>query len=311
MKTTSLLFATAVLLAGASAFGQPVIARGQVRLTGTNCPAALSKPALVPMEQEARAGDAGAVLFSGDFSRMRLAPGSEFRLYGGSVPTVPVLEAPLETPEATSAIKSINTQRIAERFFNEARSQVTHDGLDLRSGGVLVDQRRSAIDIRVGNATVSGAETRFAVTADTPSAARVTVAEGFVTISKPGEMPRRLRCGQFLTLSQDAAGHTLVGDPRSISESALSRADQAALFAGMASRLAPVGECVDPAGELEPVGEYTGPGLVGVPAVGAGPSVPFDLPAVGAGPTVPFDIPAVGTGPTVPFDLPSVSPAVP
>lgn len=294
MKNTSLLLAAVVLLAGASSFAQPVVARGQVQLVDGG--GVLCKPALVPIDLAARAGDAGTVLFYNDCSRMQLAPGSQFAVFGG-IPVRPAFDTPIDYPDATSAIKSINTRRNTLRFRNEAEQVVTHDGLVVRSGRLLVDQRASAVDIRALKATVNGVNSRFSVAFLSPCSARVTVAEGLVTVRLPGETPRTVHCGEFMLLASDATGRTFAYEPRLISDSALARADQADLFADMASRLAPVGECVDLAGDLEPVSELVGvlpTGITGIPSVGTGPSVPFDLPAI----LTPASVPSV-TGPVV------------
>lgn len=280
MKKIPLLLAAVVSVAGTSTFAQPVVARGQVLLTGCSNAEPLRKPALVPADQVAQAGQSGAVLFYENGSRLGLSRGSEFAVYGGNPPLRPVFEAPLENLDATSAIKSINTQRIGQVFRNGAEQAVVRDGLELRSGRVLVDRRASSVEVRVMKATIAGADARFAVAEQTPGSARLTVAEGTVTVAVPGEAPQTVNCGQFVILSSDACGRTYIGDPRAIGENALARADQSDLVAGYAGRLEPVGECVDLAGDLDPVCEMVGvlPSAFSVaPAVGTGPSVPFDL----------------------------------
>lgn len=277
MKTISLLITT-LSLAGTCAVAQPVIARGRVQLTGCAITEPLCKSKLVPMEQPARAGNSGTVLLYADGSRMRLSPGTEFTLYGG-IPVKPTIEAPLEAPDATSAVKSILTRRDTQRYRNQTEQEVTHDGLAMRSGSLLVDERASAIDVRVLNAQVSGADSEFAVTMVSPQSARITVARGAVTLSMPGNAPKMIRPGEFITITSDASGRATACDPRLISESSLAMADQQALLSGLAGRLAPVGECLDPC-DLEPVGELVGcaPAVfTGLPGVGTGPSVPFDL----------------------------------
>lgn len=272
-------------LAGACAMAQPVVGLGRVEVGAGAGAVVVARNAPVPQETLLKAGAGGAILVFPDRSRIRLAPESLFVLSAGSTRVNPPLESPVESPDATSAIKSILTQQEKQRFRNQAELAVARDTLTLQSGAMIADQGVATMDVRVLNQTLRSSEARFVVSVVSPESARLTVAQGKVTVAPglAGAIP--VGEGQFTLLNANASGQAVALAPSQIAGSKLAVADEAALRCGGASQLEAVGERTDHSKDPEPVGERLGdPGAVGTapataagPGVGTGPSVPFDL----------------------------------
>ncbi|MDD5351338.1 MAG: hypothetical protein PHQ12_14095 [Chthoniobacteraceae bacterium] len=281
---TFLILGIGLALAGTCAWAQPVVGLGRVESGAGNGAAVLGKNAPIPPETSLKAGPNGAILVFGDRSRIRLAPGSWFILSGGA-PANPALEAPIEAPNATSALKSILTQRNAQRYRNEAELAVARDVITLQSGALIADQGTTTMDVRVMQQTLRSAEARFSVNVVSPESARLTVLLGTVTVAPDLATSMPVGAGEFSLLTYNNAGRMAASAPAKIAGSDVAMADAAALRMGQAGRLEPVGERTDNSKEIEPVGERLGdpgtmvgdPSLAPGPRVGTGPSVPFDL----------------------------------
>lgn len=270
-------------LAGSCALAQPVVGLGQVDTGGDTV---YGKNAAIPPDVSLKAGARGAILVFADRSRIRLAPDSWFILSGGARVN-PALEAPVDSPNSTSALKSILTQRVGQRFRNEAELAVARDVITLQSGSLIVDQGTTAMDVRVMQQTLRSAEARYSLTVLSPESARLTVTQGTVTVAPDQANSLPVNAGEFSVLSNDNAGRLGASIPTKIAGSDGALADATALRLGQSGRLDPVGERTtgDPSKDPEPVGERL-----------ADPGTPVGDPSIAAGPRV-------GTGPSVPFDL--------
>ena len=272
-------------LSGACAMAQPVVGLGRVEVGEGAAATVVARNAPVPQETLLKAGAGGAILVFPDRSRIRLAPESLFVVSVGGTRVNPPLESPVDSPDATSAIKSILTQQEKQRFRNQAELAVARDTLTLQSGALIADQGIATMDVRVLNQTLRSSEARFVVSVVSPESARLTVAQGKVMVSPglSGAIP--VGEGQFTLLNADASGQAVALAPSAIAGSKVAVADEAVLRCGGASQLEAVGERTDRSKDPEPVGERLGdPGAVGTspataagPGVGTGPSVPFDL----------------------------------
>ncbi len=278
-----LMFGIGLALVGTCAVAQPLVGLGRVEMGEGAGAAVIGKNAPAPVGTPLRAGATGAILLFPDGTRIRLAPGSLFALSGG-VHANPPLEAPVEAPNETSAVKSILTQRNSQRARNQAELVAARDVLTLQSGALIADQRDATMDVQVLRQTLRSADARFAVTVVSPGNARLTVAQGEVTVGPGLTAAFPVTAGEFTLLKADEAGGACASAPRKIAGNDLALADATALRLGQAGRLAPVGERTDPSKEPQPVGERLGDPGVGVapatasaPGVGTGPSVPFDL----------------------------------
>ena len=284
---TFLMMGVGLALAGTCAMAQPVVGLGRVEAGEGAGAAVIGRNAPTPVDTPLKAGPNGAILLFPDGSRVRIAPESLFVLSGG-VRANPPLESPVEAPpDATSAVKSILTQRNTQRARNQAELAVARDMLTLNSGALIADQRATTMDVQVLQQTLRAADARFAVTIVSPGNARLTVAQGEVTVSAGSTAAFPVAAGEFTLLKTDAAGGAIASAPSKITGNDLALADETALRLGQAGRLAPVGERIDPSKDPEAVGERLGDQGVGsVPATAAGPGV-------GTGPSVPFDLPRV------------------
>jgi hypothetical protein len=192
----------------------------------------------------------------------------------------------VDAPNATSALKSILTQRVGQRYRNEAELAVARDVITLQSGELIADQGTTVMDVRVLQQTLRSAEARFSVNIVSPENARLTVTQGTVTVAPDVAQSLAVNAGEFTVLGNGDSGRVVASLPTKITGSEVAMADATALRLGQSGRLAPVGELTaDCSKDPEAVGERLGD-----------PGTPIGDPSAAAGPRV-------GTGPSVPFDL--------
>lgn len=276
MKKFLLLLSAAIFSIGQSGMGQVLVSRGQAELLDDPAHTVFNKSTRIPSGQIAKAGKNGVLLEFPEGTRARLAPGSEFQ-FGSGVPMNPVMSAPVEAPNATSAIKSILTRRDEQAFRNQSQRNVASDQVVLRTGSLIINGRGKTTHVRVLNTNISSDDAYYSVTMVTPDRARVTVAHGDVNLSSVNGFSQRIAEGEFAVLTNGDGCNVLAAGPRRVSGSDLAMADQAALELNLNGRLEPVAEMVGDCKELEPVGELITDPFLSLPTVGAGPSVPFDL----------------------------------
>jgi len=276
MKRIAILLLLGITLAGGTAIAQPVLVKGELQAVKETSRVKIETALPLPMSQTLVAGKTGVVLSYPDGSRIRISAGSEFVLAGGAPPR-PAMDAPVESPDATSALKSILTRRDMERFRQQSQKDVAHDMVTLRTGALMADEKAAPLEIRVLGSLVRAAYANFSVTVASPLEARVTVASGEISLSSPGSPARNVAQGEFAVVSLDENCTAVAEGPQKIPENALAQADMASLRNNQANGLAQSG---DSKKALEPVGEQVGAipsSFLQLPSVGTGPSVPFDL----------------------------------